>query len=372
MTIGTEHEYSINDQEFRPLPISDLILSRLAGRTSNEAALGEIVISKELQKHVLEVVPAQPGSGVAELEACLLRGMERLWRALGEGYRLLGLGMHPLLTLDQTSVWDREEGEIYREYDRLFGIRQHGWLNIQALQVNIPYREAEELVGLHNRIRALLPYLIAISAASPIVEGRRTGCMDNRLFYYQKNQERIPEICHGIIPERLRSMEEYLEIQECYFSRLRAEGAEILCREWVNSRGVIVRFSRRCLEIKALDEQECIRSDMSITAFLLALLRQGELELQEDENDLKDLTRIAMERGVSGLRPELRALFSKAAGAATPEEKPYLPLVQARIEHGSLAELMDRQIGAGGGMKELLESLSSSLRQNRAFLPSGL
>ena len=48
--------------------------------------------------------------------------------------------MHPLLTLEQTTYWDHDEQDYYQAYDRLFNIKQHGWLNIQALQINIPYR----------------------------------------------------------------------------------------------------------------------------------------------------------------------------------------------------------------------------------------
>ena len=44
----------------------------------------------------------------------------------------------------------------------------HGWMNIQALQVNIEYSTEEDLVRKHNKLRTLLPYLVAITASSPI------------------------------------------------------------------------------------------------------------------------------------------------------------------------------------------------------------
>ena len=70
----------------------------------------------------------------------------------------------------------------------------------------------------YNRIRTLLPYLIALTASSPMVEGRLTGTMDNRLIYYRENQKEIPAICNGIIPARLRSVAEYQMAQERIFS----------------------------------------------------------------------------------------------------------------------------------------------------------
>src|SRR5512137_47181 len=167
--------------------------------------------------------------------------------------------------------------------------------------------------------------------------------MDNRLVYYRQNQAAIPEICHNILPEKLRSVDDYVQINRRIYSRLKREGAEILCREWVNSRGVIVRFTRSCLEVKAIDEQECLHSDMAFSAFLLALLR-CDLTLEEDESTLLAMLEDAMRCGVAGMRPELERLLAQAEKSATSEERGYLPLVAKRIEQGSLAEIMVQKL----------------------------
>jgi hypothetical protein len=112
----------------------------------NEFRFGDIGLSKELQKHVIELVPAVPHTCIASMEAALYDGMQRFHRATGEKYTLLGLGMHPLLTLDQTSYWDHEDKEIYDLYNDLFDLRQHGWLNIQALQINVHYGSEAKMV----------------------------------------------------------------------------------------------------------------------------------------------------------------------------------------------------------------------------------
>ena len=208
--------------------------------------------------------------------------------------------MHPLLKLHETEVWDHEDKEIYEVYDRLFDIRQHGWLNIQAIQINVPFETDAEMVRLFNRTRAIIPYLVAIGASSPYVEGSITGNADNRLIFYRDNQCKMPIIAHGVIPERLRSKQDYLDIQEEMYRELRKHDAELLCHEWVDSRGVIVRFSRNCVEIKAIDEQECLYSDMAITALSLALLRSKEFTLTEDEDDLRSLTDEAIHHGTGG------------------------------------------------------------------------
>ena len=316
--IGTEHEYSINDKNYRPLAISDRIIERISGQVQHEVAFGGILVSKELQKHAIELIPARPGS-LGFLESNLYQGLSELYRATNHEYGFMGLGMHPLLKLDETTYWDHDEQEYYQVYDRLFNIKQHGWLNIQALQINIPYTGKDELVAMFNKIRSLMPYLVAVSASSPMVEGKLTSYMDNRLVYYRQNQAAIPEICHDILPEKLESVDDYVQINRQIYSELKKCEAEILCREWVNSRGVIVRFTRKCLEVKAIDEQECLHSDMAFSAFLLALLR-SELELEEDESSLLAMLEDAMRCGVAGMRPELEKLLAAAEKSATTEE----------------------------------------------------
>ncbi|MDI6719272.1 MAG: glutamate-cysteine ligase family protein [Methanomicrobiales archaeon] len=364
MTVGTEHEYSINDAAFHPLPISDRLMEILSGSVRSELPFGEIELSKELQKHVLEIVPRRPAASIAALESTLYGGLKHLHAALDGRCRFLGLGMHPLLRLTETAVWDHEEKEIYEAYHRLFDLRQHGWLNIQALQINIPYADPVRMTGMFNRIRALIPYLVAVTAASPCVEGRLTGCVDNRIHYYRINQAKIPDICRDLIPERIRSLEDYQEIQQAIYRQLKEKGAEILCREWVNSRGVIVRFSRQCLEIKAMDEQECIRSDMAITAFVLALLRNRDLDLDDEESALRALIDSAMRRGTEPLRPELRRLYAAAVESATDDERAYLPLVAERIERGSVGEIMAREVRKSGDLHGFLERAEQCLWLN--------
>lgn len=363
--IGTEHEYSINDQSFNPLPISDLLIKKLNGRIEHEVDFGDVRLSKELQKHVLELVPP-PSESIAALESLLYEGVRRLYSSFGD-YRFLGLGMHPLLTLNQTSFWDHDEAEYYHLYDRLFNIKQHGWLNIQALQINFSYIGSDMLVEMFNRLRALLPYLIAVSAASPFVEGRYTGYMDNRLLFYMENQREIPEICNDVIPERIRSVMDYVMINRGIYRKLQQRNADLLCREWVNSRGIIVRFKRRCLEIKAIDEQECIRSDMGIAAFTGALLR-SDIPLEEDGESLRELMYLAIRTGTSGMVPELQRLYRVAERCASPDERAYLPLIRERIDNGSLAEVLVRIYRQTGGMREPLEGAERALRTNTPML----
>jgi hypothetical protein len=367
MTIGTEHEFSINDREFHALPVSDRILRSICGRYESEILFGDVKLGKELQKTVIEMVPRSPADDLASLEVQLAKGMAKFNHVFDGQYQLLGLGMHPTACLDAIPVWDHDEGEYYEVYNRLFNIRQHGWLNIQALQINLSYRNSRELVTVYNKLRTLLPYLVAVTASSPVVESRLTGTCDNRLVYYRENQKEIPRICNGIVPEKIRTVGDYLTQQEEVFSELRSRGADILCEEWVSSGGIIIRFSRRCLEIKALDEQESIHSDMAVCAFVRALLRCRTLPVETDQDALLALTEVAIREGTAGLREELGQLYDAAWRHATADEQCYLPVIRERIDRGSLAELMSARISGGEEITPVLSDMAECLRMNRSY-----
>ncbi len=367
MTIGTEHEYSINDRFFSPLPISDVILSEIAGSIKSEVPFGEVTLSKELQKTVLEFIPNYPADSLFALEKQVYSGIRKFHLRFGDRYRLLGLGMHPLLTLNETEVWNHNEGEYYTVYDRLFNIRQHGWLNIQALQINLSYSNDQELIFLYNRIRSLLPYLIAVSASSPFVEGRNTGSVDNRLMFYRENQKEIPQICNRLIPERIVEVKDYLENQQEIYRELEKTDAHILCEEWLNSSGLIIRFSRRCIEVKAIDEQECVRSDMAVCAFLRALVRARDVPVETDRAVLLDLTELAIQNGTGSLKPELERLLKYAWNAATNEEKKYLQIIEDRIVQGSIAEQIQNEFKKTGDMMEIIANMGEALRTNQPY-----
>jgi len=367
--IGTEHEYSINSPGLFPRPESDRILAELHGGPSPEASFGCVQLGKELQKTVIEVVPHHPASSVRELDAMVSGGVAAFSRKFRGRYRLLGLGMHPSLRLPETAVWDQEEEDYYAAYDRIFGLSQHGWLNIQSLQVNLEYAGDDSLVALFNSLRSLIPYLVAVSAASPFVEGAPSGSMDSRLLFYRENQRQVPRICNGIVPDLLHSRQEYLDWLEGMYRELRTKGGSVLCEEWVASYGVIVRFSRPCVELKVMDEQECVASDMALCAFIRALLRADLLGLESDRRALLEMTGQAIARGTAGLEPELLRLFRMAERHAAPGERPYLPFIRERIVGGSPAELLMDDWRDSRDLPAIMDKAAVCLSTNTPYRP---
>ncbi|MCS7122171.1 MAG: glutamate-cysteine ligase family protein [Archaeoglobaceae archaeon] len=363
--IGPEHEFMIVDDELKPMPIADLLIKKIRGRFANEAKLSKVCVGKELQKHVIELKPTEPFQSLSEFEDTMFEGLQELMCYLDS--RLIGTGMHPFLKPEDAKVWDHRDRILYETYDRLFNIKQHGWVNIQSFQLNLRYKNEKEAIELHNKLTVLLPYIAALASSSPICEGKRFFA-SSRLYFYRINQKEIPIICNDIVPERISSIGEYKVILERIYEELRKRGAEVLCGEWVNSRGVIFRFTRKCLEIKVMDEQECIKSDVAVAAFIRSLIRADIKEMNRDEI-LKRID-LAIKHGTLALRDELKELYKVAIKNADCEERRYLRIVKEKIKNGAVSERIVEKI-KNFDRDEILRiylKLSKCLEKNKVFL----
>jgi len=248
-------------------------------------------------------------------------------------------------------------------------------------------------VAMHNELACLLPYLPALAASSPIYEGKIGPAVDNRLEFYKVNQRRIPLITGHVVPEYIDSYREY---RRTVFAPIRhalrgLPGAHRLRAEWVNSRGAIMRFSRQALEIKALDVQECVKSDIAIAVFvrgalkhLVRRLEEGTLALPDRAVLIHDLDAAIREGtggrvqaphlrgrsrrrvGAVGVRGVLEGLLEEAHSEVTPEEQAYLAIVEDRIRRGNLSERIVRQVQhrsgkRGGGRAAAIRSVYGEL-----------
>jgi gamma-glutamyl:cysteine ligase YbdK (ATP-grasp superfamily) len=228
-------------------------------------------------------------------------------------------------------------------------------------------------VLLHNLIAIILPYLPAMTASSPIYEGKLGENMDNRLHFYKENQCEIPSITADVIPEYAESFVAYdREVIGKYSEDLVAAGASklLLDREWINSRGVIFRFDRRALEIRVMDEQECVKSDVALSCFIRALLRgltKEETSLLQHEILVRDFNSVVKNglnakvenpRGKTA-RDVCRSLLRIALDHSTEEERSFLPIVQKRIENGNLSEILKAQIGTKSQKTDFHEAVIS-------------
>lgn len=358
--LGPEHEFSVVDSELAVLPITDKILKDLHGRIVNSVVLPHFTFEKEIQLHVMELKPNIPFKSPQNFEETMQEAVLSLCDLLDRKYRasLLGTGMHPLLTLKQTGIWPHRHRQIYADYGRVFDLGSHGWLNIQSFQLNLPYQSERNGILLHNLLAHVCAYLPAITASSPIYEGKFGEAVDNRLVFYMLSQKEVPSVTGDIIPEYVFSFSDYWKkIIKRYSKDLAIAGAgsSVLYEDWVNSRGAIFRFDRKTLEIRVMDEQECIKSDVALSCFIRATLkgllkREDELILRRVL--LKDFNSIIADglsaRTISPLGKIARQLCMRllkvAEENASTEEKEYLPIIKKRIECGSLSEIIRERV----------------------------
>ena len=275
---GIEIEYMICDKDTLEVrPIADLLIKALAGKIQNEVSLGKIAVSNELALHVIEL---KTDEVLTSLEHAPERFQEivALLNEKAAEYNavLLPGGMHPFMDpMRETKLWEHEQNLIYESYNAIFNCKGHGWSNLQSTHLNLPFSTEEEFVQLHRSIRLLMPLFPALSASSPIVEGEKTGMLDTRLFVYRNNQAKIPTIAGKVVPEDIRSFEEYrTNIFEPMWRDIAPfDQHKLLQEEWLNSRGAITRFERDAIEIRVLDTQECPRHDAAILFAIVEMLK---------------------------------------------------------------------------------------------------
>ncbi len=325
----------------------------------NFIELPDFSFGKEMQLHVMEIKANQPFKTPTAFEETMQSAVSTLNGIVGKhGAHLLGTGMHPLLQLSDTGVWPHHHRRIYQEYGKIFNLNRHGWLNIQSFHLNLPYQKDADAVQIHNQLANLCTYLPAITASSPIFEGKEGPDVDNRLQFYKQNQKEVPSVAGDVIPDYISSLDQYKrDVIGRYSADLAKAGADktLLNREWVNSRGIIIRFDRCALEVRVMDEQECVKSDVALACFIRAALRgliAGDAELLPHMVLVKDFNAVIRD----GLNAKVSSPNGKTAKEvcqhylklatenADADEKRYLPLVQRRIEEGNLSSLIRARV----------------------------
>ena len=282
------------------------------------------------------------------------------------GARLLPTGMHPWLNPKKAKLWTRSNSRIYNTYARLFDVHTHGWMNVHATHLNLPLGRDEEAVAMYNASALLIPYLPALAASSPMYDGELQDAVDNRLAWIVEHQSRIPESCGDIVPEYVEGLGDYRKriLGTMYRALDELPGAGVLRHEFFNARGSVLKFSRRAMEIRVLDTQECVKLDIAISVFVRSALRYlahramagklpfpGHHQLVHDfRATIRDGSQARVlaphlgdspDRAENGLIPVqavLHDFLRHARKVVRREDADYLDLVATMIESGSLSE----------------------------------
>lgn len=300
---GVELEYMIVDRDTLDVrPICDELLKAVTGTYEGEVMPdgddSPIAWSNELALHVVEFKTAEPAatlSGLDEQFHSHVRQVNHLLEPMNA--RLLPTAMHPWMDPHtELKLWPHEASPIYEAFNRVFSCKGHGWANLQSVHLNLPFSDDEEFGWLHAAIRAVLPILPGIAAASPVVEGRVTGFKDTRIDVYRTNARRVPSVSGHAIPEPVYTRAAYEGglLAGIYRDIAPLDPDGTLQYEWLNARGCIARFDRGSIEVRLLDIQECPKADLAIVALIVETVRALAAERWVDQQTLRSLDMLAM------------------------------------------------------------------------------
>jgi carboxylate-amine ligase len=179
LTVGIEEEYAILDPGTLELAdrFEDLEAAAQDDPVLADAVSGELIASE------IEIRSGR-GEDVGDALAKQRDARRRLF-ALAErhGLKLGTTGTHPFSDYRAQRIIDTEH--YRRVQDGLQYVARRN--NTFALQVNVGVHTGDRAVALCDRLRPVLPMLLAISANSPFVDGRDAGLHSARTQTFTKS-----------------------------------------------------------------------------------------------------------------------------------------------------------------------------------------
>lgn len=397
---GIELEYMLVDRAtLRASPTVDLLFKDVTGAITSDVERGDVEWSNELVAHVVELKTARPTMSIHSYKEKFASEVRAIDAILAKrGLMLLPTAAHPLFDpFTETVIWPHENNEIYALYNRIFDCRGHGWSNLQSVHLNLPFANDEEFGKLHTAIRLLLPIIPALSASSPILDGKPTGYMDARMEAYLHHQERLPQLMGSLIPEAVLTEEDYYrEVFEPIGKALAPYDPDgIMDHEFANSRGAIARFDRNAIEIRVVDIQECPGADIAIAELIVATLKalvdgrwvSSYLQRAWDQNDLlaifktviKDagattinnmeyLLMFGLDRSTATAEELWSHIFAEVGDGLSPDSQQAITHI---LQHGCLARRILNRTGPhpdAALITEVYKELAVCLREDRQLV----
>jgi len=171
-TVGIEEEFQLLDPAALALvPEFERLQGAAAGDELLSASIAGELISSEIE------IRSGRGENFAHAVALQedLRG--RLFAlAEREDVKLGALGAHPFSAWQDQKIIDTEHYRLVED-----GLKYVAWRNNTfSMHVHVGVQGADRAIAVCDRVRELLPELLAISASSPFVDGRDSGLASAR------------------------------------------------------------------------------------------------------------------------------------------------------------------------------------------------
>src|SRR5450759_1038238 len=260
-TVGVEEEFSILDPEtLELLPrFEQLFAAAERDPLLRGGITGELISSE------IEII-----SGVgSDLSDALARQRERRRRlfalAAEEGLALGATGTHPWADYREQPIIDTEH---YRRVEE--GLKYVAWRNNTfSTHVHLGINGIDRAVRVCDRLRSVLPLLLAVSANSPYLDGRDSGLQSTRTQSFTKSFPRCG------IPDAFGSWTAYREyIEFLVTTRSIVEFTQV----WWSIRP---HFSFGTVEVRICDAQATAQESEALAALMVACIAQAARDVDE-------------------------------------------------------------------------------------------
>ncbi len=261
-TIGLEEEFSILDPTTLDLtPRFEELreAARESDRMLHESITGELIASE------IEIVSGAAATIAEAFERQRERRRRLFALAEGHGAALGATGTHPWADYREQKIIDTEH---YRRVEQ--GLKYVAWRNNTfSLHVHVGIRDLDRAVRVCDRLRPVLPLLLAISANSPYLDGRDSGLHSARTQSFTRNFPRcgIPDAFGGWAAYR-----EYLEFL------LRTRSIVEFTQVWWSVRP---HLDFGTVEVRICDVQAGAQESEALAGLIVACVAQAARDIDE-------------------------------------------------------------------------------------------
>jgi carboxylate-amine ligase len=356
LTVGVEEEFSIlHPQTLELLPrFEELQTAAESDRLLHEHITGELISSE------IEIISGVGG----DLHDALNRQRERRGRlfalAQAQGVALGATGTHPWADYRAQPIIDTEH---YRRVEE--GLKYVAWRNNTfSLHVHLGVRDIDRAVRACDRLRPVLPLLLAISANSPYLDGQDTGLHSARTQSFTKSFPRcgVPDVFGG-----WKAYREYIEMLKK--TRSIIEFTQV----WWSVRP---HFSFGTVEVRICDAQASAQESDALAALMVACIAQAVRDVDEGVHFADPAPRLieenmwrAIRYGLDGRLLDLERAEEYPAREAIERLAAWTAPVRAELgielafpEHNG-AQRQRRMIEAGSTREEVFAASVAETRQ---------
>jgi carboxylate-amine ligase len=262
LTVGIEEEFALLDPGTLDLvPCFERLrdLARERDPVLAEATAGELIRSE------IEIVSGRGETFAAAVAQQRDRRRRLFALAAEERISLAATGTHPWADYREQAIIDTEH---YRRVEQ--GLKYVAWRNNTfSLHVHVGLRDVDRAVRVCDRLRPVLPLLLAVSANSPYLDGRDSGLHSARTQSFTRNFPRCG------VPDAFGGWAAYRDYIELLVST--ASIVEFTQVWW----SVRPHFAFGTVEVRICDAQSTAQESEALAALILACVAQAARDVDE-------------------------------------------------------------------------------------------